>query len=72
MEFNMRIMSVKEVDGLLKSIDLENYKIKNKNKYSDKKLNEVVDTLISESEKFLNGETNEVSEIKDEVFDEGK
>ena len=68
----MRIMSVKEVDGLLKSIDLENYKIKNKNKYSDKKLNEVVDTLISESEKFLNGETNEVSEIKDEVFDEGK
>lgn len=65
-------MSVKEVDGLLKSIDLENYKIKNKNKYSDKKLNEVVDTLISESEKFLNGETNEVSEIKDEVFDEGK
>lgn len=72
MEFNMRIMSVKEVDELLKNIDLENYKVKNKSKYSDKKLNEVVDTLISESEKFLNGEINKVLEIKDEVFDEGK
>lgn len=72
MEFNMRIMSVKEVDELLKKIDLENYKVKNKSKYSDKKLNEVVDTLISESEKFLNGEINKVSEIKDEVFDESK
>lgn len=68
----MRIMSVKEVDELLKNIDLENYKVKNKSKYSDKKLNEVVDALISESEKFLNGEINKVSEIKDEVFDEGK
>ena len=68
----MRIMSVKEVDELLKNIDLENYKVKNKSKYSDKKLNEVVDALISESEKFLNGEINKISEIKDEVFDEGK
>lgn len=68
----MRIMSVKEVDELLKNIDLENYKVKNKSKYSDKKLNEVVDTLISENEKFLNGEINKVSEIKDEAFDEGK
>ena len=68
----MRIMSVKEVDELLKNIDLENYKVKNKSKYSDKKLNEVVDTLISENEKFLNGEINKISEIKDEVFDEGK
>ena len=65
-------MSVKEVDELLKNIDLENYKVKNKSKYSDKKLNEVVDTLISENEKFLNGEINKVSEIKDEAFDEGK
>ena len=65
-------MSVKEVDELLKNIDLENYKVKNKSKYSDKKLNEVVDTLISENEKFLNGEINKISEIKDEVFDEGK
>lgn len=68
----MRIMSVKEVDKLLKNIGLENYKVKNKNKYSDKKLKEVVDTLISESEKFLNGEINKVSKIKGEVFDEGK
>lgn len=68
----MRIMSVKEVDKLLKNIGLENYKVKNKNKYSDKKLNEVVDILISETEKFLNGETNKVSEIKDEVFDESE
>lgn len=68
----MRIMSVKEVDKLLKNIGLENYKVKNKSKCSDKKLNEVVDTLISESEKFLNGEINKVSEIKGEVFDEGK
>lgn len=68
----MRIMSVKEVDKLLKNIGLENYKVKNKNKYSDKKLNEVVDILISENEKFLNGETNKVSEIKDEVFDESE
>ena len=68
----MRIMSVKEVDELLKNIDLENYKVKNKSKYSDKKLNEVVDTLISENEKFLNGEINKISEIKDEAFDEGK
>lgn len=65
-------MSVKEVDELLKNIGLENYKVKNKNKYSDKKLNEVVDILISENEKFLNGETNKVSEIKDEVFDESE
>ena len=68
----MRIMSVKEVDELLKNIDLENYKVKNKSKYSDKKLNEVVDTLISENEKFLNGEINKISKIKDEAFDEGK
>jgi hypothetical protein len=68
----MRVMSVKEVDKLLKNIGLENYKVKNKNKYSDKKLNEVVDILISENEKFLNGEINKISEIKDEIFDESK